>query len=345
MRVVGNLTERRLLIGACLVLAPLLAAAAWKFHAQSAAPPVVERLASDVPERVRFESYNAVWSELASGAYRSKPVQLGAELFMPSASSARVPAAVFLHGSDGITTHHRRVAASMRELGIAVLLVDSFGGRGVDETVDDQAAVPAHAMLVDAYRALALIATHPNVDPQRIAIVGWSKGGMVADWASRERYRAMLAAPGVRFAAHAAFYPWCGEQHRPVALTGAPLLYLIGENDDWTGVAPCRDYAKQVAAAGFNVELVAYPDAEHGFDYPGHFRHYLRRADSWIGCNYVWGESTFRVVETGELLRWSEYPRYIARCTRFGAHVGTNTRAREAALAKLRGFLVASLRP
>jgi len=98
-----------------------------------------------------------------------------------------------------------------------------------------------------------------------------------------------LATESNAFAAHVAFYPWCGEQHVPVKLTGAPLLYLVGARDDWTGSAPCVDYVERVRRAGYPVKLVLYPDAEHGFDYPGRFRRYLANAESWAACNYIGG--------------------------------------------------------
>jgi dienelactone hydrolase len=248
-----------------------------------------------------------------------------------------------MHGSDGVTRHQYAVARSLLALGMAVFVVDSFTTRGVDNTIGDQGAVTPYSMLIDAYQALALLRTHPRVDGGRVALVGWSKGGMVADWASRERYRAQLGGDGPAFTAHVAFYPWCGEQHLPVRLTGAPLLYLVGARDDWTGSAPCIDYVERVRQAGFPARLVLYPEAEHGFDFPGRFRRYLSSAVSWAGCNYIWGESHFRVVASGDELPWSEFPRYIERCSSPGAHVGSNAIARRDAERVLREFLADAL--
>ena len=61
--------------------------------------------------------------------------------------------------------------------------------------------------LIDAYRALALLAVHPRIDPRRIAILGFSHGGWVTLWASQAQIERRFLRANVEFAAHAAFYP------------------------------------------------------------------------------------------------------------------------------------------
>lgn len=334
-----SLAQRRFLFAGLALVTPLLLLAGWKLAHGSAPIPLVESLVDGRSGKLLFTSYNAKASDLVTGAFRNAPVNLPATLLLPEREGERVPAAILLHGSDGLTDHQYRVAESLRSLGLAVFVIDSFTARGVHDTIGDQSAVTPYSMLVDAYQALVLLQTHPAIDPNRIALVGWSKGGMVADWASRVRYRAMISPEARTFAAHVAFYPWCGEQHLPVQLTGAPLLYLIGERDDWTGAAPCIDYVKRIREAGFHARLVIHPNAEHGFDYPGQFRQYLPSAESWAHCNYVWGDTRFRVVASGETLPWTEFGRYIDRCMSRGAHVGSNAVARSDAAKELREFL------
>ena len=338
------MTQLRLAIAGAAVLGALVVAAGWRLANGAPEPPLVESLHDGRAGKLRFTSYNAEWSDFGNGDYRRSRVEVTAELLLPGESVGRGPAAIMLHGSDGITAHHRWYAQSFLRRGMAVLLIDSFTGRGVDNTVADQRAVTAYSMLIDAYRALALLQTHPRIDATRIAVVGWSKGGMVADWASRTRYRLMLAPDSPPFSAHAAFYPWCGEQHVPVKLTGAPLLFLVGERDDWTGAAPCVDYANRVREAGYPVKLIVYRDAEHAFDYAGRFRQYLG-AESWAACSYIAGDTHFRVVASGELLAWSRFQEYLQRCTRSGAHVGSNTIAAEQAQGDLNRFLLETLAP
>jgi len=331
--------DRRFLLAALALVIPLVALAAWKLAHGRTAPALATTLADGRSGRLLFGSYTAAWSDLAAGTFRRAPVNLIGDLMLPERGGERVPAVILMHGSDGVTRHQYAVARSLQQMGLAVLVVDSFSTRGVENTIGDQNAVTPHSMLIDAYQALALLQTHPAIDASRIALEGWSKGGMVADWASRTRYKALLAGERPAFAAHVAFYPWCGEQHVPVRLTGAPLLYLIGERDDWTGTAPCIDYVERVRAAGFSVRLVIFPNAEHGFDFPGHFRRYLGSAESWARCNYVWGETHFRVVASGDELPWTEFGRYLERCTSRGVHVGSNAVARRDAARELREFL------
>jgi dienelactone hydrolase len=50
--------------------------------------------------------------------------------------------------------------------------------------------------------------------------------------------------------------------YKPVA----PLLILIGENDDWTPAEPCRKLAEIARQAGQPVSIKVYPGAHHSFD-------------------------------------------------------------------------------
>ena len=46
----------------------------------------------------------------------------------------------------------------------------------------------------------------------------------------------------------------------------APLLILIGEQDDWTPAEPCRHLAERSRGAGYPVDIKIYPGAHHSFD-------------------------------------------------------------------------------
>lgn len=55
--------------------------------------------------------------------------------------------------------------------------------------------------------ALAVLGRHPRIDPERIAVMGFSKGGFAALYSSLRRFARMHGPAGLTFAAHVAFYP------------------------------------------------------------------------------------------------------------------------------------------
>jgi len=48
-----------------------------------------------------------------------------------------------------------------------------------------------------------------------------------------------------------------------------PLLVLIGEADDWTPAAACREMVQAMRARGADASIVTYPGAHHYFDVEG----------------------------------------------------------------------------
>ena len=91
-------------------------------------------------------------------------------LLWPEQAGARVPAIVACHGSLGWRGHHHEHMVMALELGIAVFRVHSFDARDVQSVVEDQLSVTAAMLLVDAYRALELLATHPGIDEARVGV-------------------------------------------------------------------------------------------------------------------------------------------------------------------------------
>ena len=85
--------------------------------------------------------------------HRGKQVTISGDLYLPQ-GTARVPAMVVHHGSGGVAERERTYAREIAKLGVAALVLDSFKGRGVADTVRDQSAVTNNEMLDDAFAAL-----------------------------------------------------------------------------------------------------------------------------------------------------------------------------------------------
>jgi hypothetical protein len=69
-------------------------------------------------------------------------------------------------------------------MGISTFVIDGFSGRGLTAVGPNQALLGRLNFILDIYRALDILAKHPRVDPERIALMGFSRGGQAALYAS-----------------------------------------------------------------------------------------------------------------------------------------------------------------
>ncbi len=242
-----------LALAAALAMPPLLGS-----------PPVLAATPGvHAEEIVRFPSLDA---DLTSGA----PTPLTGRFLRPRADGP-YPTVVLLHGCSGLYAKTGRVSArhidwalTLREQGYAVLMVDSFGPRGVAEvcTVKDRPVRATEERKRDAWAALAYLRARSDVDSDRIALMGWSQGAGT-----------VLAAygPGGQgngFRAAIAFYPGCRTPLMDADWQPeGPLLMLLGGKDEWAPAERCLELASREPVKE-RTEVVVYPDAHHGFDSP-----------------------------------------------------------------------------
>ena len=78
---------------------------------------------------------------------------LAVELRIPQVQKAKFPAVVLIHGSGGLGSNIDMWVHELNKAGIATLIVDTFSGRGITSTVQDQTLLHSLAMMVDSYRA------------------------------------------------------------------------------------------------------------------------------------------------------------------------------------------------
>jgi dienelactone hydrolase len=121
---------------------------------------------------------------------------------------------------------------------------------------------------LDAFGALAILAKHPLIDPQRIVVMGFSHGSVAALYSNMERFRTMHGIHNAQFAAHISVYGLCWAEFREDENHIKPALLLHGIADDFVPIGPCREYTARLVKAGKNVRLIEYPDAHHVFDAP-----------------------------------------------------------------------------
>jgi len=212
------------------------------------------------------ETVTLKMQQVLTGDRGGKPALIAGELRFPK-GDGKLPAVILVHGSGGIGAATDRWAQRLNEIGVAAFVVDSFSGRGITSTNTDQSQLDSIAMMVDAYRALGVLAQHPRIDPDRIGIIGFSKGAVAAVYSSNERFRKMYAPEGVEFAVHIGLYTPCNTTFRDDdKTTGKPVRLFHGIADDYVAIGPCRDYVARLKQAGADATLTEYPGATHAYD-------------------------------------------------------------------------------
>ena len=220
-------------------------------------------IAAAAQERVSFPSLD--------GAGRAPVVLTG--FFFATPGAARAPTVALFHGCGGAYDRQGELGQRMREYaalfngrGMHALVVDSLTPRYEKELctqpTGNRRVTIAHRRM-DALGAVAYLAERQDVDATRIGLVGLSNGGSTVLAATNRRHRDVASAL-VKPAFAIAFYPGCENELRRGYEPTVPLLMLLGELDDWTPAAPCRELARQSGEP--KPEIESYAGAWHGFD-------------------------------------------------------------------------------
>ena len=215
----------------------------------------------------------ALWSCIAAGealpphqvitftapVYQSeKTIELTAHLYRPEGIGP-YPAIVDLHGCNGIWPV-RSTPWLKRYLswGFAVLQVDSFSSRGVDNICASLFAIPTWQRARDAHAAKRWLMAQTWVAGREIYLTGFSHGATTILLALHDDLNGEQP-----FAGAIAVAPWCLDQ---LGNSHTDLLILIGGRDRWTPAQRCR---MMISVQPRRVELVVYGNAFHSFDAPG----------------------------------------------------------------------------
>jgi dienelactone hydrolase len=183
--------------------------------------------------------------------------------------TGRLPVVVLQHASSGYDARIDVWSRDLNELGISTLALDGFTARGLTDLNPNQALLGRLNLILDIYRSLEILAKHPRVDPARIGLMGFSRGGQAALYASLMRFHQLWNKSGIQFAAYVAFYPDCMTTFRSdTEVVDRPIRIFGGTPDDYNPIAACKPYVARLRASGKDIVLTEYPNAPHSFDNP-----------------------------------------------------------------------------
>jgi dienelactone hydrolase len=286
-------------------------------------------------EVLAFETVTLSDQEFLTGNHGGKPVTIAGVLRFPEPRPERAPVVVLLHGSGGIGAYVTDWEQDLNAMGIATFVVDSFSARGIESTLYDQTQLGLLAMVVDAYRALDVLARHPHIDPLRIALMGFSRGGTAALYAGITRFQRAHNPNGAAFAAYLPFYATCMNLRQDTDVADRPIRLFYGDADDYTSLPKCQAYADRLKAADRDFELIVYPGAGHVFDAAAwKTPRKLAKAATLRHCPLA--ESEAGLIINGET---TQPFTYADPCVEYGVTIAYDEKASIAARKKIREFL------
>jgi dienelactone hydrolase len=223
-----------------------------------------------VAEPVTFASHSPfTLGHVGDGPELDPPTEAVGTLYLPAAIDPPVPAVILLHGASGVRgmreqTYGRQLAA----MGIAALVIDAFAprrdmARGFIERILN---ITETMLLADAYAGLRYLAARPEIDGERVVMMGFSYGGMASVISAYEQVAALFAPDGLRFAGHVSYYGPCIARFADPRTTGAPVLMLFGDGDAIINADRCAEVVADLVAGGSVAQMIVYPGARHQWD-------------------------------------------------------------------------------
>ncbi|MCC8937888.1 dienelactone hydrolase family protein [Bradyrhizobium sp. Arg68] len=233
----------------------------------------IETSAQQIPKEIaaRTEIYGIPSltisdQQFLTGDANGKAVTVAGELRIAQ-GTGRLPVVVLMHGSSGVGAGMDGWVRHFNAMGISTFVIDGFSGRGLTATGPNQALLGRLNLIVDIYRSLEILAKHPRIDPDRIVLMGFSRGGQAALFASLDRFHKLWNKSGAQFAAYIPFYPDCSTSYlTDTEVAARPIRIFHGTPDDYNPVASCKAYVARQQEAKRDVVLTEYPDSAHGFD-------------------------------------------------------------------------------
>ncbi len=170
------------------------------------------------------------------------------------------PGVVIYHENPGFSTQINERAEKLAEFGYVVLVADLFGKLGKEQSISDlkETLSEKNGYLRERARlAYDLLVQQKRVEPNRIGIVGFSLGGMVA---------LELARTGINLKGVVAFYPTVhGRNPDELRNIRGSVMLLYGSDDPLIPHEEIRKMCDEMSTADLDWQIIVYGGAVHGF--------------------------------------------------------------------------------
>lgn len=201
-------------------------------------------------------------------SYASDTTEMIGYIALDRNDSSKRPGILIIHEWWGHNDHSRERAEMLAELGYVAFALDMYGdGKNTDHPENAQNFMMAVVSDMEMAKArfesaLAQLKNHPNVDSEKIGVVGYCFGGTMA---------LSMASAGYDVDAVAAFHAGLGLPIMPDTVNAikAQILVANGADDPMISEQQVADFKAVMDATGANYKYVSYDGAVHGFTNKG----------------------------------------------------------------------------
>lgn len=179
------------------------------------------------------------------------------DCFLPSADGRRLPAVIGLHGSGGGHASMAEPAGLLAGQGFAVYVLHYFERTGTTEIDGLQTVVRYFpAWMKTLWDAVSFVARQPQVDPERIGLLGFSLGAYLS-----------LSAASIdsRIRAVVDFFGGLPKEMKLFMRRLCPVLILHGDQDKTVPVQEAYQLQKMLEKKNIPYEMQIYPGVGHEF--------------------------------------------------------------------------------
>jgi carboxymethylenebutenolidase len=191
-------------------------------------------------------------------SYPSGNETVSGYLATPEAAGRR-PAIVVIQEWWGLNDFVKGKADSFAKQGYVALAVDLYRGKVATdaETAHElMRGMPEDRAIRDLKAAVAYLRSRPDVDPKRVASIGWCMGG---------GYSLALALAEPTLSGAVIYYGRLVTDEAVIRGLQVPLLGNFGGEDRGIPPASVRAFEAEARKDGKSVDFMIYPDAGHAF--------------------------------------------------------------------------------
>lgn len=225
--------------------------------------------------KVNFETfYTFDLSSLYKDKYLERPLKGKGRLYLPkNINEKKVPLIIILHTSGGVKGNREiRYANFFKKLGYAAFVVNTYGTRKCNPSGDSGpwknciSKITTVDFATDAYSALNKLTLHPNIDKNKVGVIGFSYGANATALILDSKVKEKLS-PDNSFLFNIAVYGDCFLNYADLTnTTKADFHFIIGTRDKQYNKEICDKNFQKISDAGSIVNQYFLEGGVHIFD-------------------------------------------------------------------------------